>query len=151
MKKPWLVTLGLAAMVAGSLAFTKDDPGYKNLKVLPKNISREQLDSVMHHFSLSLGVRCNFCHIRNESTKTWDFASDENKHKLAAREMVKMMEKINDKFFDVTGSKKDLNARLMVTCYTCHHGNTDPATQPPARIQENRPRPAQDSSAQRQQ
>ena len=148
--KSWLVTLGLAALVAGSTAFTRDDPGYKNLKVLPKNITRQQMDSVMHHFSNSLGVKCNFCHMRNDATKTWDFPSDENKHKLAAREMMKMMEKINDKFFDVTGSKKDLNARLMVTCYTCHHGSTDPATRPPAHEREERPAPKPDSSVQQQ-
>jgi hypothetical protein len=131
MKRSFLFTLGLVAMIAVSLAFTKDDPKYKNLKVLPKNITKPQMDSVMHHFSNALGVRCNYCHMRNDSTKTWDFASDENKHKLAAREMLKMMDKINDKFFDVTGGKKDLNARLMVTCYTCHHGKTDPETTPP--------------------
>jgi hypothetical protein len=41
-----------------------------------------------------------------------------------------MMDKINDKYFDVTGGKRDLDARLMVTCYTCHHGNTEPPTRP---------------------
>jgi cytochrome c553 len=131
MKKSLLVTMGLAAAIFVSLAFTKDDPIYKNLKILPKNITKQQMDSVMHHFSLSLGVRCNFCHMRNDSTKTWDFASDENKHKLVARDMMRMMDKINDKYFDMTSGKKDLDTKLMVTCYTCHHGATDPATIPP--------------------
>lgn len=131
MKRSFLITLGLAAMVTVSLAFTKDDPVYKNLKILPKNITKHQMDSVMHHFSLSLGVRCNFCHMRNDSTKTWDFASDENKHKLIARSMMEMTTKINDKYFDVTGGKRSLDTRLMVTCYTCHHGANDPATIPP--------------------
>lgn len=130
MNRTFLVTLGLIAMTTVSLAFTSNDPDYKNLKVLPKNITRQQMDSVMHHFSNSLGVRCNFCHVRNDSTKAWDFASDENKHKLAAREMMKMMDKINDKYFDVTGGKRDLSTQLMVTCYTCHHGSTEPATRP---------------------
>jgi hypothetical protein len=145
MKKSFLVTLGLVIMVAVSLAFTSDEPKYKNLKVLPKNITKEQMDSVMHHFANALGVRCNYCHMRNDSTKTWDFASDENKHKLAARNMMKMMDKINDKFFDLSGSKRNLNTALMVTCYTCHHGTAEPATKPP--VQE-RPqqRPAGDST-----
>jgi hypothetical protein len=34
----------------------------KNLKVLPKNISKEDLDKVMDGFKASLGVRCNYCH-----------------------------------------------------------------------------------------
>ena len=145
MKRTSLVTVGLIVMIAVSLAFTKDDPVYKNLKVLPKNITKQQMDSVMHHFSNSLGVRCNFCHMRNDSTKAWDFASDENKHKLAAREMMKMMDKINDKYFDVTGGKRDITTQLMVTCYTCHRGSTEPATRP---VMQERPqqRPPADST-----
>jgi hypothetical protein len=96
MKKTFLVTLAFAGMIALSLAFTKEEePIYKNLKILPKNISKEQLDSVMHHFTASLNVKCNFCHVRNEEAKSWDFASDDNKHKLVAREMMKMTDKIN--------------------------------------------------------
>ena len=145
MKKSLFVMLGIAGIISISLAFTpRDEHTYKNLKVLPKNINKEQLDSVMHHFTGSLGVKCTYCHIRNEETKTWDFASDENKHKLAAREMMKMMDKINDKYFDVTGAKHDLNAKLMVTCYTCHHGATEPAIQTPKR--EEPPRRDNDST-----
>lgn len=145
MKKSFFVTLALAGMVTISLAFTKDDPIYKNLKILPKNITKQQMDSVMHHFSASLSVRCNFCHVRNDSTKTWDFASDDIKHKLIARDMMKMTDKINDKYFDLTGGKKDLNTQLMVTCYTCHHGSTEPATRAPVR-ERTEQRPPADSS-----
>jgi hypothetical protein len=145
MKKSLFVILGIAGIISISLAFTpRDEHIYKNLKVLPKNINKEQLDSVMHHFSGSLGVKCTYCHVRNEETKTWDFASDDIKHKLVAREMMKMMEKINDKYFDVTGAKHDLNAKLMVTCYTCHHGSTQPVTQTPKR--EEPPRRNNDST-----
>jgi hypothetical protein len=144
MKRTVLVLLVLCSLFAMSFVITRPDPPlYKNLKVLPKNINKEQMDSVMHHFSLSLGVRCNFCHIRNDSTKTWDFASDANKHKLVAREMMKMTDKINEKYFDVAGSK-NLSAALMVTCYTCHHGKVDPETKAPERPQQ--PRPATDST-----
>ena len=156
MKKSFFVIAGFIGMIGLSLAFTpKEDPVYKNLKILPKKISKEQLDSVMHHFSASLGVRCNYCHVRNEETKTWDFASDDNKHKLVARDMMKMMDKINDKYFDVTGGKKNLNAQLMVTCYTCHHGSNEPATKAPRPQQQARPqgdstRRQQDSTKQNQ-
>lgn len=145
MKKTFLVLATFIFLILISFAFTsKDEPLYKNLKVLPKNITKEQMDSVMHHFTASLNVKCNFCHMRNEETKKWDFAADDNKHKLVARNMMKMMDKINDKYFDVTGGKKNLNAQLMVTCYTCHHGATNPATKPMAMAhneqrQQNRP------------
>lgn len=136
---------GFVGMIGLSLAFTqKEDPIYKNLKVLPKHITKEQMDSVMHHFTASLNVKCAFCHVRNEEAKTWDFASDDNKHKLVARDMMKMTDKINGKYFNVTGGKKNLNAQLMVTCYTCHHGSSEPATKAPRpQVQ---PRPQGDSS-----
>jgi hypothetical protein len=141
MKKSFLVTLFFALAVTISLAFTREDPGYKNLKILPKNITKDQMDSVMHHFTNSLNVHCTFCHVRNDSTKVWDFASDDVKHKLVAREMMQMTDKINDNYFDLTGAKRDLNTQLMVTCYTCHHGNTEPETKALPRQ-----RPTQDST-----
>lgn len=144
MTRPFFVVSGLIFMVSVSLAFTKNDPIYKNLKVLPKNITREQMDSVMHHFTASLNVKCNFCHVRNEDTNKMDFANDGNPHKNKAREMMKMMDKINDKYFDVTGGKRDITTQLMVTCYTCHHGNTEPPTQAPHR---ERPEPRQNADS----
>lgn len=151
MKKTLLVLSGFAFMIVISLAFTgKDDPIYKNLKVLPKNTTKEQMDSVMHHFSASLGVRCNYCHVRNEETKKWDFAADDNKHKLVARNMMVMTDKINDKYFNVTSGKKNLNAQLMVTCYTCHHGATDPATKPEMNHNEQRPQQNRTDSTRKQ-
>ena len=133
MKRPFFLFICFGLMVSVSLAFTKDDPGYKNLQILPKDITKQQMDSVMHHFTASLSVRCNFCHVRNDSTKIWDFASDGNAHKNKAREMMKMTDKLNDDYFDVTGGKRTITTQLMVTCYTCHHGSTDPAVKVPPR------------------
>jgi len=130
MRKSVLITGLFAVMIVVSLAFTNDDPKYKNLKVLPKNITKKQMDSVMHEFTGSLGVKCNHCHMFNAETKTMDFASDENKHKLVARNMMKMTAKINKKYFDVAG-KRSLDAKLMVGCYTCHHGQEDPTVNAP--------------------
>lgn len=130
MKKSLFVTFGLIAMVAVSLAFTSNhhDPEYKNLKILPKDITEKQMDSVMHHFTASLNVRCSYCHVRREGEQHTDFASDDNKKKLRAREMMEMTNKINEKYFDLTGEKITLDTQLMITCYTCHHGATEPAT-----------------------
>jgi len=129
MKKSFLIVAGFAAVVILSLAFTEpQDRIYKNLKVLPKDITKPQMDSVMQSFTAALGVKCNFCHVRTADNKDWDFASDGNKHKLIAREMIEMTTKINKKYFDVTG--KGVNASLMVTCYTCHNGKPEPATKP---------------------
>src|SRR5215217_2744672 len=114
MKRSYLVTIGLVMMIVISFAFTKDEPQYKNLKVLPKNTTKQQMDSVMKHFSVALGVKCNFCHVYNQEQKSMDFASDANNHKAIARDMMKMTAKINDKFFDVKKADR-LDAELEVT------------------------------------
>lgn len=132
MRKSLFVTALFATVVTASLAFTADEPRYKNLKVLPKNITKQQMDSVMHHFSASLGEKCNYCHVRNEEAKTMDWASDGNKHKLVARQMMTMTAKINKKYFDVAG-KQNLDAKLLVSCYTCHHGAEEPVVAAPHR------------------
>jgi len=130
MRRSLVVVVVLAGLVMISLAFTRLDPIYKNLKVLPKNITAAQMDSVMHHYSVSLNVGCDFCHAENRAKNDLDFASDSNKHKLIARDMMIMTDSINDRYFNYTGIKRDLNSRLLVTCYTCHHGKTNPAVKP---------------------
>src|SRR5687768_9817652 len=116
MKKSFLVTALITLVVAACTAFTKvrKDPGYQNLKILPKNISEKQMDSVMHHFSASLNVGCDFCHTKKKqvlygNNETMDWASDENKHKLVAREMMKMTNKLNDEHFPYSGKAEDLS------------------------------------------
>ena len=152
MKKTFLVSLAFVGLVALSCAVTKQNAGstgkseYKNLKVLPQDITHEQMDSVMHHFTASLNVRCNFCHMRNDQTNQWDWASDENKHKLAARSMMTMTNELNKKYFNLTGASAiTITTPLMVTCFTCHHGSTEPSTKPP---KQERPqqRPPQDTT-----
>lgn len=147
MKRPFIVTLGFLCLLAASYAFTgKKDPEYKNLKILPKDITHEQMDSVMHHFTASLAVRCNFCHVRNETTREWDWASDSIKNKLVAREMMTMTNKLNNQYFPYGGKAENLSTALTVTCYTCHHGATEPATKAPRAERPAGPRPPQDSA-----
>lgn len=103
----------------------KKDPQYTNLRVLPKNISSDELKKVMDHYSVSLGVKCNFCHVRNEETKKMDFANDAKEEKVIARSMMKMTNKLNIKNF---GEKKtQYNQAVMeVSCKTCHRGKAHP-------------------------
>jgi hypothetical protein len=134
MKKTFLVTLGLVAFIAISMAFTNErDRLYKNLKVLPKDITKPQMDSVMKSFTVALNVKCNYCHVKVEGSDQWDFPSDANKHKLVARDMYRMATKINKKYFDFTGDNNDL-AVQMVTCYTCHNGKKEPMALPVAAV-----------------
>lgn len=130
MNRSFFVIAVIACLIAASFAFiTADVPPYKNLKILKKDISKEELDSIMHFFSMSLGQRCGFCHVRNEAENTIDFASDENPHKDVARQMMRMTVKINKQYFDFRESKKE-DLVETVTCYTCHHGKGEPEDKP---------------------
>ena len=131
-RKSILVGTALVLIVILSVAFSAPpERKYKNLKVLPKNISEKDLDSVMHVFTRGLGVRCDFCHVPAGERKI-DFVSDEKPEKNIARKMMKMTRKINKKYFDYAKDDqgKDLDA---MTCYSCHHGEPHPSRNPPPR------------------
>ncbi|HVQ39589.1 MAG TPA: c-type cytochrome [Pyrinomonadaceae bacterium] len=88
----------------------------KNIQIL-KGLPQSQLVPVMNFVSVSLGVKCNFCHVEKDGT--WDFASDEKEHKVTAREMIKMLLNIN---------KTTFKGATEVTCNTCHRGRSHPAS-----------------------
>ena len=134
MKKSFLLLAAIISFIAASLAFiSADEPKYKNLKVLSKNITQKELDSVMHFFSVSMGERCNFCHVWNNDTKKMDFVSDANPNKGVARYMMRMTAKLNKKYFknvDKESDEQDRGNLQAVTCYTCHHGESFPLVKP---------------------
>jgi hypothetical protein len=96
----------------------------KNLKILPKKISPEDLQATMRTFSKSLGVRCGFCHAPKKvavgAHPELDFASDAKDEKVNARKMFHMTADINKKYL----AKMDRN--FEVTCVSCHRGNPKP-------------------------
>lgn len=104
----------------------KQEEKFSNLKVLPKNTTPDQLKDVMREFNASLGVKCGFCHAPSkEDPKKMDFASDENKHKDAARAMMKMTAKINKKYFHKGAKEGEIKS---ISCKTCHNGKAEPET-----------------------
>ena len=98
----------------------------KNLKVLPADVN---IQRTMAGIRTALGVQCNYCHGPANAGRgggrgaAIDFASDENPHKLIARNMMHMMDDINAGFPD---------GKAHVTCYTCHRGESKPRMDPPA-------------------
>lgn len=129
-RKKLIVATVLIVAVALGMAASKPpakEPK-RNLKVLPKNISHEDLDKVMHSFNDALGVKCNFCHAgANDANGQFrmNFASDEKPEKQAARGMYKMTAKINKKFFKYKAGEAG-DALPPVTCVTCHNGKPHP-------------------------
>ena len=96
---------------------------FTNLKILPKDISKDDLVKTMKAFSLGLGVRCDHCHVLTNEKK--DFAADTKSEKQMAREMMKLVHKLNTEFFTYKDAPK-------ATCYLCHHGEHKPALAPVA-------------------
>jgi hypothetical protein len=117
-----------AAKAAGSpppLSRTFRAP--RNLKVLPKDLSGRQVNSIMEEWSRSLGVRCDACHAEATETLPADddsnlnFADDSKPMKIIARNMYGMTEEINSiHIAKIEGSG------IPVTCGTCHRGHISP-------------------------
>jgi len=101
----------------------KAEEQFKNIRVL-KGIPAEQLFPTMEFISASLGVNCEFCHVKNE------FEKDDKKPKQTARKMMEMMFAINKDNFD---------GRRDVTCYSCHRGNAKPLAIPVVMTEEPKP------------
>jgi hypothetical protein len=96
----------------------------KNLMVLPKDFTREQVTAVMRGFTGALGVRCTHCHVGQDGNPpSMDYASDDKDEKQTAREMMRMVGTINTEFVrKVSGG----DAKADVRCETCHRGRTHP-------------------------
>jgi hypothetical protein len=96
----------------------------ENLKALPANTSAQQLSSTMRAFTRSLGVRCSHCHVGDEgaSLATYDFASDDKPAKRIAREMILMVQAINETHL----ANSESSHTVDVTCTTCHRGVSRP-------------------------
>ena len=84
-------------LVVPCIIFAQVPDHFTNLTVLPKTISKDDLLKVMRNFTDGLGVRCDFCHVeeKDQSTRKFDFSSDDKDNKKIARVMLKMVNNIN--------------------------------------------------------
>jgi len=114
---------------------------FNNLKVLPDNISRNDLRKLMRQFTGDLGVECEFCHAAADPvTKREDRASDANPTKETARYMIQMTDDLNTRYLEQLPDRRYADP---ITCGTCHRGEKHPSVfVAPPRQQGNRPAPA---------
>ncbi len=91
----------------------------KNIQVL-KGLPASQLIPVMNLMAASLNVECIHCHVADSSALRFEL--DDKRQKGTARKMIQMVMDMNEKYF---------NGRHEVTCFTCHHGSTDPVSMIP--------------------
>jgi hypothetical protein len=98
---------------------TEQKGHFKNLQVLPPNISEDSLDMFMDMFCDGLNVTCSYCHVQMDDGN-WDMASDVKEEKEISRYMLKMTFDINKSYFN---TENETNEKpLIVTCMTCHKG-----------------------------
>ena len=116
----------LAFVLLGVAAVSRPPKKERNLKVLPRDISDEKLDSIMKTYTLALGVECKFCHSELKIFPGGlDYASDTEPMKENARDMMRMVIDINKRYFyfDSTQRPEYLH---VISCKNCHRGNPLP-------------------------
>ncbi|MBW4890387.1 c-type cytochrome [Mucilaginibacter sp. HMF5004] len=123
-----LITTLAAIVIIAAAATTRtpEPPKYTNLKVLPKNISSRELQSIMaDDFEDGLGVSCGFCHANAKDGHGLDFASDAKPEKEITRRMMRMTLDLNKRWLENKHPKLG-DAALVVQCNTCHKGQAFP-------------------------
>jgi len=105
------------------------DQTRKNIQVL-KGLPDSQLGTVMNFVAVSMGRRCDFCHVNKGGT--WNWESDEKEEKLTGRKMMQMVLAIN---------KDNFRGSPAVSCYTCHRGRSTPQGIPSFPLPTPPPRP----------
>jgi photosynthetic reaction center cytochrome c subunit len=131
----WALSTGLAIAAARAQSNAPSSPAapklaeeqFKNIKVL-KGIPADLVFPSMNFITASLGVECEYCHVRGD--RGLDFEKDDKKTKVTARKMMEMMFAIN---------KDNFEGHRDVTCYSCHRGAADPVATPI--ITEEEPKP----------
>jgi Photosynthetic reaction centre cytochrome C subunit len=129
MNKKIFIYTGIGLFITVGIAATsppREKPDWKNVKVIPKNTDEEQMERIMYKYTKQLSVTCIYCHPPTKPDvfpKDVDFASEENPKKLITRDMMRMTDKLNKKYF---GYKNDYSmnsfTEAVITCNTCHRG-----------------------------
>ncbi len=116
-----LVPLGLAAQAPGRFP----PESLVNVQVFPRTTPVIQVVGTMRNITGALGVRCQYCHVGEEGMplERFDFASDERRNKLVARQMMRMVQEINRRVDTIPERR---TPPVEVTCTTCHRGVTRP-------------------------
>lgn len=122
-------------------------PAPTNLKVLPKNLTGEQVHTIMEQWEGALGAHCNTCHtpdpnnIGPNGRPLLNYADDSRPEKATARLMYTMTEEININYVGKIDS-----SGVAVTCGTCHRGHLGPEPFSIPRDDHDGQRPAQGSA-----
>jgi hypothetical protein len=117
----WMVILPAITLSTITPAAAQFPDKFTNLQVLPRDISRDELQSTMRGFAFALNVRCPYCHVQKADLKM-DFPADDQDAKKTARVMLQMVATINRDYVGKLGKANP----VQVECATCHRGLTQP-------------------------
>jgi len=79
---------------------------FKNIQIL-KELDADQVQPSMQFITASLGVECNYCHVKDANEK------DDKPAKVKARNMMQLTLDLN---------KTSFKGERVITCNTCHRG-----------------------------
>jgi len=130
LNRKYIIIAGITLMVGIGVAAGGPPRGqFKNLTVLPKDISSKALSKIMvDEFGDGLGVSCNFCHAEEKGSHRLDYVSDAKPEKEMARAMMRMTLKINKHFFNCKHPEIGA-ASMIISCSTCHNGLPHPGNE----------------------
>jgi hypothetical protein len=96
-----------------------------NTHVIPRTTPVTDVIGAMRNFTSALGVRCQFCHLGSEGQPLgeFDFASDQKRNKVVARQMMRMVNDINRRLDTIPQRG---HPPVPATCATCHRGVSRP-------------------------
>ena len=130
----WATAIGMVCLVTAVAAQTTPDRPvmtqdvFKSVTVL-RDIPVDTFFDAMGMFANAMGNDCTFCHSPQAALDRAKFA-EVTPRMQRARQMIAMMQTINRQFFG--------NAP-RVTCFTCHHGNQSPRSDPNIALQYSAP------------
>ena len=130
--RSFLLSIGLLGCT-GAVVARAQAPGHWppdsliNTNVFPRTTPVMQVVGAMRNITGALGVRCQFCHVGEEGMplERFDFAKDEKRTKVVARQMMLMVQEINRRL-DTLPEHDHTAPSLEVTCATCHRGVSRP-------------------------
>jgi tetratricopeptide (TPR) repeat protein len=156
-----LTAVGVArAQTENTQAGQANRPAPRNLQVLPKDTSPQDVAALMQQITRALGVQCTYCHVqetppllsaeeaaaqaaaappagrgrgRGRGGPQMNYAADDKRQKQTARVMLALTNDINARITALATNaavKKPAADLVRVQCATCHRGVTNPQLLP---------------------
>jgi hypothetical protein len=121
----FVLLIGVSSIASAQPAGKFPPDSLVNTKVFPHSTPVTEVVGAMRNFTAALGVRCQFCHVGREGQPLdqFDFASDQKRNKLVARQMMLMVAEVNRRLDTIPERGQP---PVTATCMTCHRGVNRP-------------------------